>query len=334
MKNSVIPIFIPHLGCPNACVFCNQRAIASPHQPDAEDVVREIESGLKYAQKPQIAFYGGSFTAIDRDLMIAYLEAAHPFVRSGLADSIRISTRPDAISEEILDILEKYGVRTIELGSQSMVDRVLLASKRGHTAEDTKKASGLINRRGFELILQLMAGLPESSAEDDLYSAEQACLLSPFAVRIYPTCVISDTELCDMYESGTYEALTVEKAVAISADMMDIFDKHNIPVIRVGLNPTDDLSAGGVKAGAYHPAFGQLVSAERCLRICISALSDAPETGDVIISCPKGRLSDIRGQKNSNVRKLSEMHPGLRFAFKEDPDQSKNVMVRLNGIPL
>lgn len=298
MKNSIIPIFIPHLGCPNDCVFCNQRRIAAPKEPDAEEVRNIIEEALKYSKSPQISFYGGSFTAIRPELMEAYLDAAYPYVASGRCDSIRLSTRPDAINDGILDILASHGVRTIELGAQSMDDKVLELSGRGHTSDDTRTSSALIKERGFELILQMMVGLPGSDRDTELKTAREICRLSPDGVRIYPTCVIDDTPLYDMYKSGDYKALTVDEAVDICADIAAIFRDNNIPIVRLGLNPTDELSSGGVKAGAYHPALGEMVYS----RIFYNDMAPfVPKDRPFEIVVPPRMLSIAVGQKRRNI---------------------------------
>lgn len=304
MKNSIIPIFIPHLGCPNDCVFCNQRRIAAPKEPDAAEVKNIIEEGLKYSHRPQISFYGGSFTAIRRELMVSYLDAAYPYVASGRCDSIRLSTRPDAINDGILDILASHGVKTIELGAQSMDDKVLALSGRGHTAEDTRASSSLIKSRGFELILQMMVGLPGSDRETELETAKKIRDLKPDGVRIYPTCVIDDTPLYDMYKRGDYKALTVDEAADICADVAVIFREKSIPVVRLGLNPTDELSSGGVKAGAYHPALGEMVYS----RVFYNDMAPlVPKDRPFEIAVPPRMLSIAIGQKKRNLPLFSAL---------------------------
>jgi len=171
MKRSIIPIFIPHLGCPHNCIFCDQKQIAAPVVPDGNAVQAIIKEALPYAKAPQISFYGGSFTAIPREEMVGYLEAVRPYIRAGQCSSIRLSTRPDAIDQDVLEVLWTYGVRTIELGAQSMSDAVLRKAGRGHLAADTIRASRLIRQYGFELILQMMVGLPGSSYADEIDTA-------------------------------------------------------------------------------------------------------------------------------------------------------------------
>ena len=328
MKSSVIPIFIPHLGCPNACVFCNQRRIAQERAPDAQEVVSIIEEALKYSEKPQVSFYGGSFTAIDPSLQEAYLRAAYGFYQAGRIDSIRLSTRPDAIDESVIARLKKYGVKTVELGVQSMDDRVLSLSKRGHTAADCERAANSLKAAGFEVILQIMPGLPGATREDDIQTAKKIAALKPFGVRIYPVCVIRDTELCDMYERGEYKPLSVEEAADLCADIWDIFIEKTIPVVRIGLNPTEELSNGAAVAGAYHPAMGQLVrSAWLFKKVCLSL--DGKNVKKAVVTVPAGRLSDMRGQKNSNVIKLKERYPGAEIEIREDRDLKAPIDVKI-----
>lgn len=302
MKRSILPIFIPHLGCPHNCIFCDQKQIAVPHVPTPPEVRHLIEEGLRYAQKPQISFYGGSFTAIPQDEMRGYLKAAYAYVSDGRADSIRLSTRPDAVDGEILELLRHYGVRTIELGAQSMSDAVLQKAGRGHTAEDTRQAAKSIRDHGFELILQMMVGLPGSTPADEIETARALAQLHPDGVRIYPTCVLEHTPLCSLWVQGKYEALTVERAAEICAELCEIFEAADIPVIRLGLNPTEELSNGAVKAGPYHPAFGELVYGERFYRRMLPQL---PKTGAFEIVVPPKMLSVAIGQQKRNLRRFS-----------------------------
>lgn len=303
MKRSILPIFIPHLGCPHDCVFCDQKQIASPSVPGISEVQELIEEGLRYAACPQISFYGGSFTAIDRQLMIGYLEAARPYIEDGRCHSIRLSTRPDAIDGEVLDILKAYGVRTIELGAQSMCDAVLRKAGRGHTTAHTVQAARQIRDYDFELILQMMNGLPGSTLEDELETARKLAELQPDGVRIYPTCVLGNTALCRMYKQGLYQPLTVEEAVDLCADLLDIFEEADIPVIRLGLNPTEELSGGAVVAGPYHPAFGELVMGERFFRTMWEIIPKDGRPYEMVV--PSKLHSIAIGQKKANLRRFS-----------------------------
>ena len=213
MKKHVnIPIFIPHLGCPNQCVFCNQRTISGVEQFDIANVKKEIEDALSTvdsSQEAEIAFFGGSFTGIDRNLMISLLELAYGYVTDGKVKSVRCSTRPDYIDEEILDILKKYGVTTIELGLQSSSDEVLSVSKRGHTRADEARSCDLIVQRGFELVGQMMIGLPASTLESEMETARFIVEHGAVGARIYPTVVFYETELCQMAKRGDYSPISL-----------------------------------------------------------------------------------------------------------------------------
>ena len=270
-KHAIIPIFIPHLGCPCQCVFCNQQKITARTKAVSTDEVREtVERYLSTLadldpSEIEIAFYGGSFTAIPIDAQTAYLEVANEYIDQGRVSSLHISTRPDCIDEEILSNLKRYNVSTIELGVQSFSDEVLRLSKRGHDSDTARNAARLIKERGFKLGIQLMIGLPGDSLESCIYSARETVALFPELARLYPTLVIDGTELYDMYEYGSYEALSKEEALLRTKEMYKILHKAGINIMRVGLKSTDiiggsDLSA--INGGTYHPAFRQLVEGE------------------------------------------------------------------------
>lgn len=270
-KHAIIPIFIPHLGCPCQCVFCNQQKITARTKAVSTDEVREtVERYLSTLgdldpSEIEIAFYGGSFTAIPIDAQTAYLEVANEYIYQGRVSSLHISTRPDCIDEEILSNLKRYNVSTIELGVQSFSDEVLRLSKRGHDSDTARKAARLVKERGFKLGIQLMIGLPGDSLESCICSARETVDLSPELARLYPTLVIDGTELYDMYEDGSYEALSKEEALLRTKEMYKILHKAGINIMRVGLKSTDiiggsDLSA--INGGTYHPAFRQLVEGE------------------------------------------------------------------------
>lgn len=313
-RRTLIPVFIPHLGCPCSCAFCNQRSIAAPHAPAPQEVAAQIGDALLRigtgsangsGHGAELAFYGGSFTALDQKLQLAYLDAAAPFLRDGRIASIRLSTRPDAISDEILDMLWEHGVRTIELGAQSMRDVVLAAVKRGHTSADTRAAARSIKARGFSLILQMMAGLPGEQPGDPLRSAEEMAALGPDGVRIYPTVVVKNTELMDWWNQGRYVPLSLEEAVDLCADLIRFFAERGIPVIRTGLQPTEELR-GEVAAGPYHPAFGELCRSRLMLREARERLAELrlPPASDVVLTVGRGRISAMTGQHRTNIDAL------------------------------
>ena len=330
-KRQIIPVFVPHLGCPNDCVFCNQRRISGALIPATkETVINAIEEAdrLGIANQRELAFYGGSFTAISANEQEDLLGTAFDFIKSGKLDSIRLSTRPDCIDTETLDRLKRYGVKTIELGVQSMCPDVLLASNRGHTAEDAVKGAGLIKKAGFQLVLQMMTGLPNDTKEKSVNTARELSKLKPDGVRIYPTVIIRDTALYDMWQAGTYSEHTVEEAVDWCAEIMDIFEAENIPVIRLGLNPTDELSGGAAVAGAYHPAFGELVAGKRYLKKAKKLLYDY-DGEEAILGVSKGEISKAVGQKRCNITALTAKF-GLKKISIKETDIKKGEIVNLS----
>ncbi len=305
-KRRIIPVFVPHLGCPNDCVFCNQRRISGEAEPANAETVRNAISaaGVEYGDcsEWELAFYGGSFTAINDDERIELLSAAEDFVKRGGA--LRLSTRPDCIDEKVLTQLKEAGVKTIELGCQSMDDEVLLKSGRGHTAEDTVSAAELVKSFDFTLILQMMTGLPGDSFEKSLGTAQKLAALKPDGVRIYPTVIIRDTPLCDLWQCGKYTEHTVDQAAAWCSEIVPLFEAASIPVIRLGLNPTDDLSGGDALAGAYHPAFGELVYSRMFLNKARKLLKGIYGVKSVQIGVNRTDVSKMTGHKKQNLNAL------------------------------
>ena len=324
MKHSNIAIFVPHNGCPHACTFCNQREITGQsYQPTPQDVENAIQISRRFSdtKNTEIAFFGGSFTAIPKDYMLSLLEAASPYVLSGEFYGIRLSTRPDCISEEILDILKSHGVTAIELGTQSMCDEVLAANKRGHTVQDSIDASMLIKKYGFSLGLQMMTGLYKSSDERDMYTARRIAELQPDTVRIYPTIVMRGTELYDLYRNGSYIPQTLETAVPLCAELLRFFEEKDINVIRLGLHDSDSLKENMV-AGAYHPAFRELCESEMMFENTMKILSDMNITnGDIIFSVNPRSVSRFVGQKKNNLQRLQKM--GITPIIHQDISLSK-----------
>ena len=301
-------MFIPHAGCPFDCVFCDQRSISGHISPPSpEDVGKIIEESLgKVNGSAELAFYGGSFTCLPLKDQEKYLLAAKPFLDDGRLCAIRVSTRPDAIDGEVLDLLTSHGVKTIELGAQSMDDGVLKCANRGHNGEAVEVASRLIKERGFKLILQLMFGLPSDTEATAQATCLRAAALNPDGVRFYPTVVIKGTRLHQMMLSGEYTPLSVEDAVSLCASLLPIFTEKNIPVIRLGLNPTDDLSnSGSVAGGAYHPALGELVWSRYFLNAARRELSKKDALGkSITLKVHPRRLSVMAGQHRCNTNAL------------------------------
>lgn len=319
-RHANISLFVPHEGCPYRCSFCDQRTI-SGHSgrigaADVEDAVRTaIRSGAD-PEETEIAFFGGSFTAIPRGHMLELLEAAAPFVRSGAVRGIRCSTRPDAVDGEVLSVLKSYGVTAVELGAQSMSDRVLLMNRRGHTAADVEHASELIKAAGLELGLQMMTGLYGDDDETCIGTARSLIALAPATVRIYPTVVIEGTELASLLEKGEYKAQTVDEAAALCAVLLPMFESAGIRVIRLGLH-----SGGGVGgryvAGAYHPAFGELVESKIMLDRTARYLRENNITGNVTVYVNPSSVSKMTGQRRRNIEELRKL--GINAAVRPDP---------------
>lgn len=307
-RNRIIPLFIPHAGCPCACVFCDQKKITgmgTPVTPD--DVAREIEEALPWAGEGcQLAFYGGSFTAMKPETQETLLGAAEPYLRDGRIESIRLSTRPDAVDSETVARLKAYGVTTVELGCQSMDNRVLRLSGRGHTREDTIRASTLLHQGGLDQVLQMMTGLPGGDGEASVATAKALIALKPQGVRIYPTVVLRNTELHRMMLRGDYQPQSVESAVALCAELYELFLAADIPVIRVGLNPTEELSGGEAVAGAYDPALGERVLSRMYRNRAEKLLSAQPEIRDAVFYVHPRRISVMVGQKRENICDLRE----------------------------
>lgn len=319
MKHKNIPIFIPHLGCPNMCVFCNQKSISGHEKFQIEKVYTIIDDALKTIDhindEVEIAFFGGSFTGIDRQDMLYLLSAAKSYIDKGLVASIRLSTRPDYIDEEILRILKEHGVRNIELGVQSMDDCVLFASKRGHTSEQTRKACQLIKKYGFNLVGQMMLGLPGSSKKLEMETAAALIDCKVDAVRIYPTVVFCHTELQQMLAEGTYRPLELDDAAERAGYILDLLDNNNIPCIRCGLQSQENLAdENTVCAGAYHPAFGSMAFG-RLMRIRIEkkladiGVKEYKNTGagitykkalPITVEVNPDRIGDAMGYKKEN----------------------------------
>lgn len=302
MSHANISVFIPHMGCPNACSFCNQRTISStahaPSPDEAEDIIRGAYEYMSPEKRrnTEIAFFGGSFTAIDREYMISLLERADRYItcENGFC-GIRISTRPDCIDEEILMLLKKYHVTAIELGAQSMNDRVLEMNMRGHTSEDIRRSAAMIKSYGFELGLQMMVGLYGSSPADELYTMNEIVRCAPATARIYPVAVLEGTKLAELYKEGKYKLYPFDECVKLCAEIYSTFVKNNIRVIRIGLHAEDGVEQNAV-AGFYHPAFGEIVRTEIIRKIIEENLTE----GENLCEAPPRLTSSLSGYKRSN----------------------------------
>jgi len=315
-KREIIPFFIPHLGCPHACVFCNQKKIAGVSTSvRPSDITDKIEQTICNTDiKPEVAFYGGSFTAISMSEQEGFLKAVYPY--KDRLSGIRLSTRPDCISEEILTMLKNYGVTTIELGCQSLDDDVLKKSNRGHTEKDVYDAVRLIKSFGFNLILQMMTGLPSDTFGKSVETARKIIALNPNGVRIYPTVVIKDTRLEEMYKNGEYTPPDIPSTVELCAVLIEMFNEANIPIIRLGLNPSEDLSGGSAVGGAYHPALGELCYSRVYRNKTEKLLEGKKLDGTVTLYVKKGKTSMAVGQHRCNITYLQDKFKA-EFKIKE-----------------
>ena len=317
-KQYIIPIFVPHLGCPNDCVFCNQKSISGQKkQVTKEDVKNTIEEHLKYIKEDsqvEVAFFGGSFTGIEEEKQIELLSTAYEYIKAKKVDSIRISTRPDYINREILKRLKKYKVKTIELGVQSANDYILKRAGRGHTFEDVKKASKLIRFYGFKLGHQMMVGLPESTKLDEINTAKQLIKLKPKMVRIYPVLVIKGTQLEKEFNEGKYKALTVVQAVEICKELVKMFTKKKIDVIRIGLQPTDTITDpqnknSEVVAGPFHSAFRQLVESGMWYDVIVDKIKKLnAKVKEVEVIVNPQDVNNVVGQRRENISNLKQVY--------------------------
>ncbi len=323
-----IPVFIPHLGCGHSCAFCSQRSVTNVQAaPSPESVAFSIKEALstRGTKKAEIAFFGGSFTGIPKEEQKAYLLAARPFLDSGEVESIRLSTRPDYIDRETVAFLKSYGVKTVELGAQSMSDAVLKASRRGHTAEDTRRAAFLIKDGGLALGLQMMTGLPLSTAETERETAQEFVRMGADNARIYPTVVFRDTLLCTQMEAGTYVPPSLEETIARAALCLAVLEDGGVSVIRIGLQETETLGET-ILGGAYHPAMGELVRS----RLWRNRLEEALRglEGDATVYCEEKLVSLVLGQRKDNFSYLSANYP-VRLALGHT---ERGVYILANGI--
>ena len=301
---SNVAIFVAHEGCRHCCSFCDQHVISgSTGRVSGEEVRRILEKALENPQhrENQIAFFGGSFTAIERDYMAELLEATVPFREA--FNGIRISTRPDAVDAEILSFLKGYGVQAIELGAQSMDDEVLRLNRRGHSAADVVRASKMIRDAGFELGLQMMTGLYGDSEKKALQTARALIALHPATVRIYPTVVLEGTELAELYRQGVYQAQSLEEAVALCVKLIPLFEEAGVRIIRLGLHESEQVASRRV-AGAYHPAFRELCLSRIYYEKAMDLLSKQ-EKGEYTLNVAPAALSQMIGQHKENLHRFA-----------------------------
>lgn len=337
-KRFIIPIFISHFGCPHRCVYCDQSRIAhpAPTLPTPEEVAEEIERYLmlgyrkrRDCQTVQVAFYGGSFTALPLKTQEGLLRSVEPFLKGGSVHSLRLSTRPDYISHECIEILRAHKVATVELGVQSMNDEVLRTLLRGYDGERVKEAVRELNQSGFEVGIQLMIGLPRDSAEIFAATVAEVIHLGPHFVRLYPTLVIKGTHLERWFRQGRYSPLSLEEAITLTKEALKRFHQAHIPVIRIGLQPTPSLDAPGtIVAGPYHPAFRQLVESSLLYERALDLLAEFPEEGG---AAPTFRvsprdISNFYGQGGKNIQRLRETFGMHEIRVRPDPLQEQGTL--------
>lgn len=313
MKHYNIPIFIPELACPNRCIYCNQRHISGQLQAvKPEEIKQIIEQHLATFIRPsevELAFFGGSFTGIDEKDMLTYLQTVQPYIEQGEIKSIRISTRPDYINEKILDILQQYNVKDIELGAQSLNEEVLAFAKRGHTVRDVENASQLIKSYGFSLGLQMMIGLPLDTVEKSKETAKKILKLGAESTRIYPTLVINNTDLADLYRQSKYKALSLNEAVDWTTEIYKIFSQSSIKILRIGLHPSEALINGTeLLAGPFHVSFKELVFT----KIWQEKFEKLPINTKTILVNPK-EINYAIGYNSKNKQLLQKKFPYLKF---------------------
>ena len=336
----IIPIFVPHMGCPHQCVFCNQTSITGSNANMSPGSVTErIHDQLRAQRgKPirrEVAFYGGSFTGMEKKVQMQLLSAVQPFIQRGLIDMVRVSTRPDYIDPQTLHVLREYGVKTVELGVQSMVEDVLRCSKRGHTADDVLKAAQLLHGGGFEVGIQIMVGLPGDDAQGYTRTVDRVTQLNPHFVRIYPTLVLKGTLLEKWYRSGRYRPLSVKEAVDLCKGAFLKFHRAGIPVIRLGLQSSPELETQDcVVAGPYHPAFGHLVESSLFYDMASFLIGRSGQYRILRARISPSDLSNIRGQRNRNLYQLKYRF-GLRdIQIEVDEKQPKGSLILINGTKL
>ncbi|MBF0204306.1 MAG: radical SAM protein [Desulfamplus sp.] len=375
----VIPIFIPHSGCPHQCAFCNQSIITdkvktriteqcksrykSPKAtlPSQEQIRQEVDRFLEYKgsrQEVQLAFFGGNFLGLEPDDISLLLSYAQDLVNENKINSIRFSTRPDTITRESLELIAPYPVSTVEIGVQSMNDTVLKMAQRGHTAKDTIKAASLLKlykskiqptNQIFETGMQIMVGLLGDNDETALDTAQKITSLEPDFVRIYPLIVLEGSLIAKWYRQGTYKPMSLDSCVKLVKEMFLIFQKHNIPVVRMGLQSSDLLQdKASMLAGPWHPAFGHLVYSElffdKVLELVHKKIAMAgicPDTekvgscntnldrhvSEIILTVHPSSLSRLRGDKNHNIKRLKDIYPSTEFQIRTDASLDKHEIM-------
>lgn len=310
----IVPIFIPHMGCPHRCVFCRQETITNQSRSSfsisrVKDVLDRALASRKFngGRPSEVAFFGGSFTSLPIGQIEGLLKAVSPYIGEGLFDSIRVSTRPDSLDEDRLVMMKANGVRTVELGAQSMNERVLRLSKRGHSSEQTGRAVGLLRERGFQVGIQLMPGLPGDTERVFTDTIDQVIALAPDLVRLYPAVIIRGTELARWYKDGTYRPLSLERAVELCSEACSRLEGEGIPVIRIGLMSSPSLlEEGQILGGPWHPAFGHLVRSRMYLLAIKHRLPRHGDGRSLEIHIRANEAPLLRGYRNQGLDWIRE----------------------------
>lgn len=329
-SNVVIPVFVTHMGCPFKCIFCDQGKISGQKEIMTAEIMRsEIEKSLPTIREGthiEIGFYGGSFTGIPEKQQFELLETANSYLTRGKVQGIRLSTRPDFIDKHIIGYLKSFGVGIVELGIQSLDDAVLEKTCRGYNSADALRAMEIISSSGLRLGAQTMIGLPEDNIDKDISTAETITEFYPEVVRIYPTLVIKGTMLEKLYSAGLYKPLALDEAVEISSKLLEIYTSRSINVIRIGLQPTEELNDNcEVAGGPFHPAFRHLVESRLMLKKIVDILDNSHNsTGENLrITSPQNNLSDISGYKRENIKYLKKNYGFKNIAIKFDDNIDK-----------
>ena len=330
---AILPIFIPHAGCPHQCVFCNQRTISGQKTaalPGAKAQIQRWLQWLRPSKDNEAAFYGGSFTGLDMDLQKQLLALTDELLEQGIIGSVRLSTRPDYINTEVLSLLREHRVELVELGVQSLDDAVLQKAERGHTVEAVYTAHKLLKEYGFKTGIQLMVGMPGQDFASVQDTAARVAQLRPDIARIYPLLVIKDTPLAHSYEQGAFVPLSLEEAVEQSAYLYKTLTQAGIKVIRIGLQPDEELcAAGNIVAGPFHPAMGELVKSRVLRHYFTPMLQELAEGGakGVIFHCPRRYESKLRGLKNSNMQYWQQQFPHLEIHLMPSSGEGINLCI-------
>ncbi len=327
----VIPVFIPHQGCPCHCLFCNQLTISGQQGREGDDATLVRQSVAEWLDRSQprgavqVAFYGGSFTCLPRVRQETFLHAVQSFLQSGDVGSIRLSTRPDCVNGEICDFLLENGVKTVELGVQSFDDRVLHASQRGHSSEDSIRAARIVKEKGIELGIQLMPGLPKESSVSFFRTLQQVIELGPDFVRLYPTLVINGSGLADEYQQGRYQPMSMNRAIALCCRAKELLDQAGVQILRMGLQASESLEKE-LLAGPYHPAFGELVAARHWFRRVRQLLASCPAENRLRLSISHRDVSAFVGPKRVNMKRLRELGLEDRLELQQDNRLQRGTM--------